>query len=92
MLLNSSENYQFAKDTSIFDFYLVNPSPALSLDNYSLFPSGGGRKGFPLETQLASAIRETARVLPLIKSHRQYTLSLEGKKKKAKKAYLDEHA
>lgn len=43
------------KITSIFAFYLTNPPPTFSLDNYSLFPMGGGRKGFPLETQLAGA-------------------------------------
>lgn len=54
LLLNSSEIYPFAKNTSIFGFYLMNPSP-FSLGNYSLFLRGGGRKGFLLETQLASA-------------------------------------
>lgn len=33
----------------------MNPPPTFSLDNYSLFPMGGGRKGFPLETQLPCA-------------------------------------
>lgn len=55
VLLNSSEIYRFAKNTSIFAFCLMNPSLTFSLDNYSLFLRGGGRKGFPLETQLASA-------------------------------------
>lgn len=55
VLLNSSEIYRFAKNTSIFGFYLMCPLLTFSLDNYSLFLRGGGRKGFPLETQFASA-------------------------------------
>lgn len=54
VLFNPSEIYRFAKNTSVFGFYLMNP-PTFSLDNYSPFLRGGGRKGFPLETQLASA-------------------------------------
>lgn len=54
VLLNSSEIYQLAKNISNFSFYFMNPS-TFSLDNYSLFLRGRGRKGFPLETQLASA-------------------------------------
>lgn len=65
VLLNSSEIYRFAERYLIFAFYLTNPSPIFSLDNYSLFLRGDGRKEFALESWLASTTQKK-RILPLM--------------------------
>lgn len=76
VLLNSSEIYRFPKRYLIFGFYLTNPSPIFSLDNYSLFLRGDGRKGFALESRLAStAQRNKDSATHGKKAQRQHILS-----------------
>lgn len=92
VLLNSSEIYRFAERYLIFAFYLTNPSPIFSLDNYSLFLRGDGRKGFALESWLASTTQKKKdSATHGKKAQKKYILSSGRNKKHAHYQFLNIH-